>query len=197
MSFSVKYFPNQLSHINSDLLALYRFDELSNSWITLESTIDPIAGTVTASTTELGYFSLQAPLICQDSLYEPNDLYDGAILINYGQGSITESFDTYQDEDWFRIDGFNGINYIIKTLDLAEDVDTILTVYNSDGITIINSDDNSGGGFSSLLSFTADQNDTYFIRVSKSSISSFGCNSSYKLDIKNDSKLIFIPLIYK
>lgn len=68
------------------------------------------------------------------------------------------------DQDWFEFQGQAGIQYTFET-GLFSLSDTSLTLYDSDGITPLAFDDDSGAGLASLLNWTAPTQATYYIAV--------------------------------
>ncbi len=68
------------------------------------------------------------------------------------------------DQDWFNFTGQTGIQYTFAT-ELLGISDTSLTLYDTDGVTPIAFDDDSGPGLASLLNWTAPSQGTYYIAV--------------------------------
>jgi uncharacterized repeat protein (TIGR01451 family) len=62
-------------------------------------------------------------------------------------------------------------------------VDTILQVYDQDGLTSLATDDNGGEGAASHLVWQAPMNGTYFVRTVPAVGSSVGCNASYDVGV--------------
>jgi hypothetical protein len=110
-------------------------------------------------------------------------------------GTFNRWFDIQKDEDWFGFEVAVGITYTVQTQNLTDGVDTVLTVYQSDGQTVVTSDDNSGGGKASLVAIKAPENTIYFIKVSQAVGSTYGCDSSYQLQITNNLHPVFLPVI--
>jgi len=68
------------------------------------------------------------------------------------------------DKDWFAFEATTGGTYQFQTT-LGTLNDTRITVYGTDGTTVLASDDNSGSGLASLLQWTAAQSGFYFVQV--------------------------------
>ncbi len=68
------------------------------------------------------------------------------------------------DQDWFEFTGQAGIQYTFETA-LLSISDTSLTLYDTDGVTPLAFDDDSGTGLASLLNWTAPSQGTYYIAV--------------------------------
>lgn len=183
ITITVNYTDTALLHLAPGGLNLYRWDEIQSQWITLTTTVNTISHTVTAQTTSLGNFSLEAPLFCpQDSSEVDDTLYASGVITPNGQIQI-HLFDIAQDEDWFHFETITGTAYTIQTMNLAFGVDTRIEIYDTDGQTVLASDDNSGGGLASQLVWQAPAGGEYFIRVSQASFSNYGCDATYAVSI--------------
>ena len=194
VTLQVGYDPDAIVHLDENNLALQRFDTTSNLWIALPTTIDKTLHQVTAQTLEVGNFDFQAPLICPADISEPDDGYSSSRAIPEDGSSISDLFDTQQDEDWFNLNASAGWKYTVQTSNLAAGVDTKIEIYDQDGVTVLASDDNSGGGLASKLVWHAPTNGIYFIRVFQGVGSTFGCNATYDLSVKGESQL-YLPVI--
>jgi murein DD-endopeptidase MepM/ murein hydrolase activator NlpD len=181
VTITIKFDPLSMPHINLNGLIIQQWDETGKSWVALSTVTNPNESS--AQTMQPGYFDLQGPLVCPADILEPNDNYDGSSIVQTDGSQISSLFDIAQDEDWFQIDAFAGTTYQIQTAELANGVDTVLEIYDGDGVSILASDNDSGSGQASLLIWQAPQNGTYFIRVFQASGSSYGCTSSYKINI--------------
>jgi hypothetical protein len=194
VNMTVNYDPDQLMHLDLTNLALYQWDDLADIWTALASTIDSVNHTVTAQTTNVGNFSLQAPLVCPADTLEPNDNYDGASYIQTDGTSVSNLFDIATDEDWFKFDATAGTSYEIQTTNLATGVDTVLEIYDTNGVTMLATNDNSGGGNASLLTWQAPADGTYFVRVRQAAGSAYGCDASYDVATRIMHR-IYLPLV--
>ncbi len=74
----------------------------------------------------------------------------------------------FTDDDWISFEAVSGESYVIETFaPLDADflpADTTMTLYNS-SFTLLEQDDDGGGEGFSLIEFTANSTDTYYIRV--------------------------------
>lgn len=121
--------------------------------------------------------------------------YSDNFLIDYGNTSNTaryvdiisptETFDSGEiypgtDIDMFCFPAALGVSFTIST---GGSLDTVLTLYDTDGVTIIDSDDDGGVGSLSLINWTnSARDDDYYIGVS-----SYGSNTGeYTLSIVRD-----------
>ena len=84
-------------------------------------------------------------------IYEPDDTPAQASVIPTDGSSQSHDFDPAGDEDWINFTVIPGTVYTIETLNLSPSVDTYIYLYESDGITIIDSDDDGGDGLASRI----------------------------------------------
>jgi murein DD-endopeptidase MepM/ murein hydrolase activator NlpD/Tol biopolymer transport system component len=179
----IHYDSTSMPHLDISQLAINQWDDVNLTWIVLPTTLDIVNQQASAQTSQPGYFDLQAPLVCSADTLEPNDNYDGASITETDGTTVDNRFDIAMDEDWFKFDGIAGMRYLIQTADLGAGVDTVLEVIDLDGITLLATDDNSGGGQASLLIWEAPFDGIYFISVKQASGSAYGCDSSYKIKV--------------
>lgn len=185
-------------HLDSSQLSLYQFDKVFNQWNNVPTILDPLNFVASAEVLPNGSFDVQAPLVCEIDLSEPyDDRLSSMNLLSVNQSDLllTRLFDIEVDEDWIGFEALPGVTYTFQTQNLAAGVDTVLSLYAADGITQIDTDDNSGGGLSSRLVFTPDEQGLFYVKVSQGIGSSFGCESGYDLRFTNNIKLIFLPLV--
>jgi fibronectin type 3 domain-containing protein len=96
-------------------------------------------------------------------------------------GIQNHSFHIASDEDWLSFSATSGIMYAIETFNLTE-TDTYVYLFDSDGTTILDTDDNSGVGLGSYISWTAPSDDTYYVRI-MASYGFAGPNCTYEINI--------------
>jgi len=135
-------------------------------------------------------------LVCPADTLEPNDNYDGASVAQTDGTLVSNLFDIAQDEDWFKFDALAGTEYAIQTTNLAAGVDTAVEIYDTDGVTLLASDDNGGGGNASSLTWQATQDGVYFARIVQASGSSFGCGATYNFAALATYR-IYLPLVLR
>lgn len=102
----------------------------------------------------------------------------------------THNFHQAGDNDWSRFSATAGTGYIIETSALGSGSDTVMSLYDTDGTTIITSDDDSGVGLASRIIWTAPANGTYFVRVRHFNNSAFGPDTNYNLSVTAVSTLL-------
>ena len=77
-------------------------------------------------------------------IYEPDDSPAQASVIPTDGTSQSHDFDPVGDEDWVNFTIIPGTIYTIETLNLSFSCDTFIELIDSNGVTIIDTDDNSG-----------------------------------------------------
>jgi len=195
---SVTYAVTDVLHLDASQLVIYHWDEDSNTWSVLPTVVDTNQNRATAQTTEIGKFDLQAPLLCPADSQEPNDNYDAAHAIATDGTPVSYLFDIAQDEDWFRVEAMAGRRYTVQTSNLAVGVNTVVEMYDLDGVTLLASDDNSGERLASYLEWQAPLDGTYFLRIVRTAGSAYGCNAGYELSVTQQEQYnIYLPLVLK
>jgi len=190
------YDPSAMPHLDTSQLTINQWDDVGQTWVALSTTLDTVNQQASAQTSQPGHFDLQAPLVCPADTLEPNDNYDGAILVQTDGSLLSNLFDIAQDEDWFKFDAVAGVGYNIQTTNLAAGVDTALEIYDTDGVTLLASDDNGGGGSASSLIWQSPQDGLYFARIVQASGSSFGCEATYNFAALATYR-IYLPLVLR
>ncbi len=83
-----------------------------------------------------------------------------------GTGSLTVDINPIADRDWYRVDLVEGTTYSFSTSDALGE-DPVLALFDTDGVTLLATDDDSGPGLEALLTFTATETGTYFLEASE------------------------------
>ncbi len=93
-------------------------------------------------------------------------------------GVVTQSLDFAGDVDWYSFTAVAGTHYEFAT-SLGTLPDSILRLYDTDGVTQLAFNDDTGGGSASLISWVAPSSGTYFVEVSgyRLSIGSYSLTS--------------------
>jgi V8-like Glu-specific endopeptidase len=96
------------------------------------------------------------------------------------------------ESDWFRFRAVAGVQYDFETT-LGSLSDTTLRLIGPDGTTQLAFDDDGGNGRASLISWTAENDDTYFIVVDSfsSNTGTYELTGSYIDDFGNDAASSF------
>lgn len=196
VTMTVTYATTDVLHLDPTQLTVYRWDDAISAWVALSTTVDTDQHQAIAQTMEIGSFDLQAPLLCPADAREPDDTYDAAGPIPVDGIPVGRLFDISEDEDWFRLEAVAGAVYTLQTQNLAAGVETVLSIYDLDGLTLLASDDNSGGGKASRLEWRAPKTGTYFVRVTPASGSAYGCTATYEV-VAIVRYQIYLPLVFK
>jgi hypothetical protein len=104
-----------------------------------------------------------APPPCPDVSYEPDDNATQARAFTIGT-TEQHAFCVNNDQDWVSFQGSSGTTYRIETLNLAAGNDTVLELYQSDGTSLIASDDDGNGGLASLITFSPSVSARYLVK---------------------------------
>ena len=134
-----------------------------------------------------------APLLCPEDNFEIDDTYDAARHVSTVDASYNNLFDVEADEDWMKFDANLGRLYDVQTMNLSSGVDTYIELYDIDGVTLLASDNDSGERLASNLTWEAPASGAYYIRVSQSPGSAFGCSASYEISFEGEN-LIYLPM---
>ena len=104
---------------------------------------------------------------CEDR-YEPDDTLGTAkeIVQNTDQVHTFCHNDSSKDRDWLFFPAVSGKLYTMLTKDLTGPVDTVITLYNSNGQALAENDDYvPGQGLSSRIDYTFSASGTYYLQV--------------------------------
>lgn len=91
------------------------------------------------------------------------DGIEGATQIDVNK-TIIGTIESYGDLDWFSFDAEKGVRYSFGAyLDGLED--SVLTVYDQDGVEVVSFDDDGGPGLASFTSWIAPESGTFYVEV--------------------------------
>ena len=90
---------------------------------------------------------------------------DATTATPVGAGTTTAgTIEAGGDRDWFALSAVAGRSYLLRTtLDTLPD--SVLSLYGRDGTTLLDWNDDGGGGYASLVTWTAPASGTYFLEV--------------------------------
>jgi len=80
---------------------------------------------------------------------------------------VNGAFAPEGDADFFSFPAASGQQLVVETANLGTGVDTFLQLFDSNGTSLITSDDDGGGGLASRITFTAAHAGTFFARVTE------------------------------
>lgn len=185
LTVTVSYRQEDLRHLDEEALGLFWLNEETGQWEMQESVVDRDNAVVTAQTTKMGSFDLQAPLLCPGDETEP---YDDEFIpfrnpeLIVGDAPASRLFDIADDVDWFQFEAWAGEEYVIQTLNLAGNADTVLVLYDVDGATELARDDSSGEGRASRIRWTAHEDGMYYVKAYRER-GGYGCETGYEIQV--------------
>ena len=98
--------------------------------------------------------------------YEPDSYYSEAVAVPASGEVFTRAFNTVADKDWVSFQAVAGQVYTITTVDIDHDVDTVLQLYDVDGVTLLQrNDDYTATTSASRIVWTAPTTDKYYVRI--------------------------------
>jgi len=126
-------------------------------------------------------YSTPAP--CLDE-YEPDDTWQQASLIEVNQVIQSHNFHTTDDRDYIRFVAEADNVYTIRTLNLSAGNDTVLTLYDTDGTTQLEYDDDDPyNPPASKIVWLCSTTGTYFVKAAPFGTQIGGCEKTYDLKI--------------
>jgi hypothetical protein len=130
---------------------------------------------------------------CEDQ-YEPDDTWQTAGNFDWESGVQQHNFHQPYDLDFVRLDVRAGQHVVIGTEQLSEQVDTILRIYDHDGITqLAYNDDAPGAAPASLLFWEVPEDGVYYLELANADAGT-GCDARYVLRIATQARL-YLPVI--
>ncbi len=130
-------------------------------------------------------------------IYEDNDdVSSGATWLT---GVQTHNFDQPADEDWVKLAVKEGQVYRIFTSNLGANADTYIYLFDQDGMTLLASNDDSGGSLASLIEWVAPADGIYYILIKQWNPSAGGCGTSYSIRLEGgvEGNNIYLPIIIR
>jgi hypothetical protein len=154
---------------------------------------DEITGTLYAQTDSTGavgepnqannIYALGAPfcLAVQDA-YEENDSFSSATPIALDEVQ-RHNIGKLQDSDWLSFQASEGVTYTLYTLDLDPAADTVVSLYATDGVTLLDTNDDALGTLASRIDWAAPATGEYYIRVQHWNPNVSGCGTGYSVSV--------------
>ncbi len=98
--------------------------------------------------------------------YESDDFYNRSVWVPADGSLLERSFSTVGDKDWIQFDAVKGRVYTLTTSHLGAAIDTVLQLYDVDGKTLIDeNDDYLPNSEASRIVWQAPANGVYFARI--------------------------------
>ncbi|NOX62869.1 MAG: DNRLRE domain-containing protein [Chloroflexi bacterium] len=141
---------------------------------------------------------------CRDE-FEPDNTWEQARVIVIDATPQVHNFDVPGDLDYVKFGLFTGDWISIATDNLGPNVDTTLTLYDTDGVTILayNDEDPSNPPASRIV-WVAPASGAYFVKVAHFNAQLGGCNMTYELSIERVTATPtptpmrhFLPLLWR
>lgn len=178
----MKYDRAGLLHLDENTLTIFACPDTTNPTFSrpLISVLDKENTEVSAQSGEFGKYGLLASLACPADIKEP---YDDQYKIHGGQDvrfavPSHDLFDNAKDVDWYGFDAKKGKTYVIRTQNVAEGVDTVVTL--TDTVTTLKTNNRvSPQKAGSIIQWTAPYDQFIQFTVTPSSISKTGCDATY------------------
>jgi Cys-rich repeat protein len=126
-------------------------------------------------------YTLNIDEACLDDVFEDDDVQADAGRFAVGAGTENRR---HCDPDWTGFAAVAGTTYVIETANLVGQTDTILELYETDGATLISTNDDYNGTLASRLEFLAPAAGTYYVRVGAFN-DVYGGERGYTLDIRS------------
>ena len=121
-----------------------------------------------------------------EDAFESDNKVGNSHSIGLGQTQV-HNFSHPEDEDWVKFGAAAGKTYTVQTKELGISADTYLYLYDTDGTTLLASNDDFGNSLSSRIEWTATKNGTYYMQARHWNPNSGGCDTQYNLLISEGS----------
>lgn len=128
--------------------------------------------------------------------YEGDETQGTASLITLGS-TQKHNIDRLDDNDWIKFQAEGGITYILKTFNLDTSADTYMYLYDTDGTTLLTSNDDFDDSLASYIEWTAQKTGTYYVLVRHWNPNVGGCNTSYDFKLAEPGFEVFLPIIIR
>jgi hypothetical protein len=108
------------------------------------------------------------------------------------------NFDSLGDRDWVKFTAQGGLTYTIRTSNLGSTADTYLYLYDTDGSTLLASNDDYGGSLASQIEWTVPVTGTYYVMIKHWNPNVGGCGTGYDISIRSANvKTVYLPLVMR
>lgn len=125
-------------------------------------------------------YTLRVTDVCNE-IYEPDNSSGQAPTLALGRVTM-RTLCSGSDEDWARVSLVGGTNYRFETYaGLGAGPDTVLTLFGTDGSSVLKVDDDSGIGSASFMTYTPASTGDYFLRTKAFSAGTSGPGKHYQL----------------
>ncbi|MGA9349660.1 MAG: hypothetical protein WBW48_12775, partial [Anaerolineae bacterium] len=126
------------------------------------------------------------PTPCLDG-YEPDDTWQQANWIVVNGATQSHSFHAPGDQDYVKFVAEAGNVYTIRTLNLSVGNDTVLTLYDTNGTTWLDeNDDDPGNPLASKIVWSCSTTGTYFVKAAPFGTQIGGCDKTYSIVVNRE-----------
>ncbi len=126
--------------------------------------------------------------------YEPDNDPEHATLMRTDEGMAVHNFHSQEDYDWLKFEAQAGTHYFIDSEGIGDLSDTLLWLYDSNGLSAITYSEGNGPGTSAHIRWRAPRDDTFYVQV-QDHAGATGEASVYGVTIKAHQYLGYLPLI--
>ena len=114
--------------------------------------------------------------------YEPDNTTAQARWITVGGSAETHNFHIAGDQDWVKFNAQVGLGYRIETSNLGPRCDTVLSLFDVDGTTLLRYNDDYNG-LASGIDWAPSRSGSYYVRVNNLNCYTAGSGTQYNLRV--------------
>jgi len=135
--------------------------------------------------------------------FEGDDSFSQAKSIAVNTPPQSHNFHVEDDQDWVKVFLDSEKEYVILTEDLGLHSDTVVSLYDQDGTTLLlTNDDYYYSSFASRIDWKPDVSGIYYVKVNHWDPYGFGCSTGYNLAVNeivqfDPTDWIYLPLILR
>ncbi len=149
-------------------------------------------------------YTVQVSAVAADA-YEIDNSHSAAQTITTDGVWQTHNFHAAGDQDWLKFTATAGVTYTLVTTNTGGHADTIIYLYDSDGTTLLDfNDDGPNNWPASRLEWGATADGVYYIKVEHWDPYAYGCTTAYELSIAKTGNFeppannrVFLPVVLK
>ncbi|ETR70293.1 MAG: hypothetical protein OMM_08919, partial [Candidatus Magnetoglobus multicellularis str. Araruama] len=172
-----------------DIMEIQAFQMPPNGYYANTSSINTYGGyTITAfALHQTGLYSMPKSIYIKNGTspdsYEGDNSAEDARFIYFNNDSQYHAFHTRGDMDWVQFHAVKDALYTIETINLERRCDTVIDIFDTDGITPVAEIDLGGIGDEEQLFWISQKTGLFFIRVRHNDPNIQGADTGYYLQI--------------
>ena len=128
--------------------------------------------------------------------YEPDDTSEEASVIEMGSHQ-NHNLHVTGDHDWMSFRAEAGTRYVVATYDLGGRIDTIVSLYDSEGGELTSDDDSGGEPLASRLAWMPDEDGVLYIMVQDLGDDEAGPGTEYAISVSEEATSLLRPDDYE